>query len=90
VVFLERDIKSRKQAFGIEVYDILSQSSGGDSSAEIQRAFEQCQSDIQHLEAKVTSKRREMDAIDRSSAGGGRGPGNVVDDAETPGIPTTP
>ena len=97
MAFLERDIKARKQSFGIEIYDIL-QSNAGDASAsasEVQKAFEACQADIQHLEAKVNSKREEMVAIDNSSGGAGATAGGSssvggVDDAETPGIPSTP
>ena len=87
MVFLERDIKARKQAFGIEIFDLLksSDSSATASAAEIQKAYEVCQQDIEHLEAKVNSKQREMEAIDHSAVGGGAG--NVIaDDAETPGI----
>lgn len=107
MVFLERDIKTRKEAFGVEIYDIL-KSANNDNSAtscaeEIQKAFEQCQGDIQHLENKVTSKQDEMRAIDQSSnaagaggsGSGGTGAGNVLggsmdDGDETPGIPSTP
>lgn len=83
VVFLERDINARKHAFGIEVYDLLKSGSG---MPEVQKAFEACQSDIAHLEAKVDAKKGEMQAIDGSGTGGGGG----VEDAETPGIPSTP
>mmetsp|Transcript_7158 Transcript_7158/g.16267 ORF Transcript_7158/g.16267 Transcript_7158/m.16267 type:complete len:133 (+) Transcript_7158:293-691(+) len=101
VVFLERDIKARKQAFGIEIYDILQSNSTATTTAsatisasEIQTAYEECQADIQQLENKVNSKRGEMEAIDRSSGVGGVGGSGVnsggMDDAETPGIPSTP
>ncbi|KAL7528209.1 hypothetical protein ACHAXR_002326 [Thalassiosira sp. AJA248-18] len=98
VVFLERDIKTRKQAFGVEIYDILQSNSTATTTAsatisasEIQKAFEACQADIQHLEAKVHSKQREMEAIDSSTAGGTGGSVNGgMDDAEAPGIPATP
>eukprot|EP01083_Nonionella_stella_P134589 409469_1 len=68
VAFLERDINARKQAFGIEVYGILKANSNPTvtgsatiSAPDIQKAYEQCQGDIQHLEAKVISKKREME-----------------------------
>jgi len=94
MVFLERDIKARKQAFGIEVYDILrSNNSTGTSvtgaatisASDIQKAYELCQDDIRQLENKVNSKKREMDNIDQSSgvgvgaAGGVGGVGTSVD-----------
>lgn len=97
MAFLERDIKARKQSFGIEIYDILQSNakttttaSATISASEIQKAFEACQADIQHLEAKVNAKRQEMVAIDNSSAAGGANNNQGVDDAETPGIPATP
>lgn len=103
VVFLERDIKTRKQAFGIEIFDILQSNSTTTTTAsatisasDIQKAYEQCQDDIRQLETKVISKRGEMEAIDRSSGSGGDGVGSSginsggMDDAETPGIPSTP
>eukprot|EP00578_Thalassiosira_sp_NH16_P020783 CAMPEP_0181103702 /NCGR_PEP_ID=MMETSP1071-20121207/15014_1 /TAXON_ID=35127 /ORGANISM="Thalassiosira sp., Strain NH16" /LENGTH=93 /DNA_ID=CAMNT_0023186809 /DNA_START=469 /DNA_END=750 /DNA_ORIENTATION=+ len=93
MVFLERDIKTRKEAFGIEIYDILKAGGAADSASEIQTAFERCQGDIGHLETKVRSKKDEMRAIDRSSAGDGGGTGAGAFDAgeaEAPGIPSTP
>lgn len=90
MAFLERDIKTRKQAFGIEIYEIL-ESNSGDATAKIQEAYDQCQKDIRQLESKVNSKRGEMESIERSSAeGGGAGGAGGIDDAETPGIPSTP
>ena len=65
MVFLERDIKSRKHAFGIQMYDILSMNNAATCASEIQKAFDECQKDIEHLEKKVTTKREEMEAIDR-------------------------
>ena len=92
IAFLERDIKSRKQAFGIEIYDILQSSSVAATTEEVQKAYELCQNDIKLLESKVNSKRQEMEAIDRTTSGSGGGfmNSNVVDDAESPGIPSTP
>jgi len=102
-MFLERDIKSRKQEFGIEIFDIL-QSNPTLPSSEVQKAYEVCQADIQKLESKVTTKKREMTAIEESSSGNGDesggGGGSTVpsfnsvaasmEEAETPGIPSTP
>ncbi|KAL3804150.1 hypothetical protein HJC23_013669 [Cyclotella cryptica] len=65
MVFLERDIKARKHAFGIQIYDILSMNNAATSASEIQKAFDECQRDISNLEAKVSTKREEMEAIDR-------------------------
>jgi hypothetical protein len=80
MVFLERDIKSRKQAFGLEVYDILASNSMSSSTAsaslcseEVQVAFEKCKADIDALENKLHVKKMERDAIDNILAGGGAG-----------------
>lgn len=73
MVFLERDIKARKHAFGIQIYDILSMNNASTSTSEIQKAYEECQRDISELENKVRSKREEMEAI----ASGSGGTGNV-------------
>ncbi|KAL3781319.1 hypothetical protein ACHAW5_007173 [Stephanodiscus triporus] len=98
MAFLERDIKARKQAFGIIVYDILRSNSIASttpsatiSAADVQRAFEECRGDIEALEDKLRSKRREMEAIDGGHVGGGGGAGALVgEDAEAPGIPQNP
>lgn len=71
MVFLERDIKARKHAFGIQIYDILSMNNASTSASEIQKAFDECQRDISNLEAKVSTKREEMEAIDRHNNVGG-------------------
>ena len=87
MAFLERDIKARKQAFGIVAFDILQSNSG-----DVQKAFEECRGDIQALEGKLKSKQREMDAIDASHGRTGAGGGGVGvgEDAEAPGIPQNP
>ncbi len=97
MAFLERDIKARKHAFGIVVYDILRSNSVASttpsatiSAAEIQRAFEECRGDIEALEGRLGSKRREMEAIDASHGGGGGAGAGVGEDAEAPGIPQNP
>lgn len=78
MVFLERDIKSRKQAFGIEIYNILASNSLSSSTAsaslcsdEVQLAFDKCKSDIEALENKLQTKKLEREAIDNILAGGG-------------------
>ncbi len=98
MVFLERDIKSRKQAFGLEVYDILASNSMSSSTAsaslcseEVQVAFEKCKADIDALENKLHVKKKERDAIDNILAGtASGGDAGGMEDKETPGIPATP
>ena len=71
MVFLERDIKSRKHQFGILIYEMLSTNSSASVSApEIQKAFDECQAEILKLEVKLTAKQDEMRAIDRNGGGG--------------------
>ena len=66
MAFLERDMKSRKQTFGIAAYDILK---GGSSEvsevplpAELQTSYEAAHGDIQALDAKLTLKKNELPA----------------------------
>jgi hypothetical protein len=78
VAFLERDIKNRKHAFGIQIYDILlsnTKASSSDTvfsaSDEIQKAFEECKLDIEMLEKKIGKKREEMSHIGEHDGGTG-------------------
>lgn len=90
MAFIERDMKSRKQAFGIIAYDILKSSTPQTLSAELQKSFDGARGDIQAIEAKLVLKRNEMQALDNpqlrptsnndDSVGG--------EDAEAPGIPS--
>lgn len=81
VMFLERDIKARKQEFGVQIFDILQSSAAATadaatlSSSEVQQAYEACRADIQKLDNKVTVKKREMTAIEESGGQGGNGGG---------------
>lgn len=93
ISFLERDIKARKQTFGILAYDLLS--ANADAAVEVKAAFEACRAEISAMEEKVKSKKREMEAIDRSSGSGAGATssgsvGGGAEDKEAPGIPSTP
>jgi len=103
MMFLEKDIKARKHEFGVQVFDILQKNAEGSataaatiSAADIQKAFEECQADILHLEGKVETKKREMENINQSGGGaggaatGGSGANAGMDEPEAPGIPSTP
>ena len=65
MAFLERDMKSRKQTFGIAAYDILNGSTEVLETplpAELQSSYDTAHGDIQALEAKLTLKKNEMPA----------------------------
>jgi hypothetical protein len=88
MAFIERDMKSRKQAFGIIAYDILKNTSITQTlPAELQKAFDEARGDIQAIEAKLVLKKSEMQALDnpqpRPTTEGVGG-----EDAEAPGIPS--
>jgi len=84
IAFLERDIKARKQQFGLDMYEIMS--ANASNVTDIQQSFDDAQGDVHHLESKVEAKRKEMAAIDQSSTSGAN-TSIVNDEAETPGIP---
>lgn len=65
MAFLERDMKSRKQTFGIVAYDILkggSEVSEVPLPVELQTSYEAAHGDIQALDAKLTLKKNELPA----------------------------
>jgi hypothetical protein len=65
MAFLERDMKSRKQTFGIAAYDILNGSTEVLETplpVELQSSYDTAHGDIQALEAKLTLKKNEMPA----------------------------
>jgi len=91
MAFIERDMKSRKQAFGIIAYDILKSSTPTQTlSAELQKSFDEARGDIQALEAKLVLKRNEMQALDNPQLRptGNNDDGVGGEDAEAPGIPS--
>eukprot|EP00586_Coscinodiscus_wailesii_P002069 CAMPEP_0172485432 /NCGR_PEP_ID=MMETSP1066-20121228/13486_1 /TAXON_ID=671091 /ORGANISM="Coscinodiscus wailesii, Strain CCMP2513" /LENGTH=128 /DNA_ID=CAMNT_0013250713 /DNA_START=234 /DNA_END=620 /DNA_ORIENTATION=- len=71
VVFLEREIKSRKQNFGVEVYDLMAslekdkQTSIEEKEGKIRLAFDAARKDIAVIRAKIDCKKEEMDEISR-------------------------
>ncbi|KAL7467569.1 hypothetical protein ACHAXS_009838 [Conticribra weissflogii] len=77
MVFLERDIKSKKQELGLQIYDILSNSTAVEAAPQIQKAFDETHAEIQKLQEKWNGKMEEMRAIDRHAAGGNSAVGNM-------------
>lgn len=82
VVFLEREVKTRKQKFGVEIYDLMAQlevddgMSVDEKEGKIRLSFDQARKDISVIQAKIDSKKEEMtktevvDAIRTSGAPG--------------------
>lgn len=74
MVFLEREIKNRKMAFGVEVYDLmesLEQDTGmptEEKEAKIRLAFDTARKDIAVVQAKIECKKEEMGVLDAESA----------------------
>lgn len=69
-MFLEREIKSRKQTFGVEIYDLMDELEAAenisteDKEAKIRAAFDQARKDIAVIQAKKDCKKEEMSVLD--------------------------
>jgi len=68
IVFLEREIKSRKQRFGIEVYELMEQLETDTSNMSMQEkekkirlAFDSARKDIAVIKAKIDCKKDELE-----------------------------
>ena len=76
IVFLDREIKNRKQAFGIEIYDLMetletnTTMSNEDKEAKIRAAFDSARKDIAVIVAKKECKQEEMSVLEVDNAGG--------------------
>ncbi len=73
-MFLEREIKTRKQAFGVEIYDLMEmlESSSNiptdEKEAKIRAAFDQARKDIAVIQAKKECKKEEMSVLETDMA----------------------
>ena len=73
IVFLDREIKTRKQAFGIEIYDLMEgletneELTVSEKEAKIRAAFDAARKDIAVISAKRECKREEMSVLDAES-----------------------
>ena len=71
-MFLDREIKTRKQEFGIEVYDLMEEleTSEGmsieEKEAKIRSAFDEARKDIAIIQAKMECKNEEMAVLEAS------------------------
>mmetsp|Transcript_103056 Transcript_103056/g.154480 ORF Transcript_103056/g.154480 Transcript_103056/m.154480 type:complete len:129 (+) Transcript_103056:113-499(+) len=76
IMFLEREIKTRKQAFGIEVYDLMEELEAAESMAteekesKIRSAFDSARKDIAVIQAKKECKKEEMAVLETAEGGG--------------------
>mmetsp|Transcript_22176 Transcript_22176/g.28693 ORF Transcript_22176/g.28693 Transcript_22176/m.28693 type:complete len:131 (-) Transcript_22176:283-675(-) len=79
IVFLEREIKNRKQTFGIEIYDLMEELENDDDLAvaekegKIRAAFDAARKDIAVIQAKKECKKEEMAVLEAEAGGGGGG-----------------
>lgn len=84
IVFLDREIKNRKQLFGVEVYDLMAEletaeaMSSEDKEAKIRSAFDSARKDIAVIDAKIQCKKEEMTVLDAENGGGGAMPTNTI------------
>jgi hypothetical protein len=75
-VFLDREIKLRKQAFGIEIYDLMEELELNNDlntsakEAKIRNAFDRARKDIAVIAAKKECKREEMAVLEAEENGG--------------------
>jgi len=75
VIFLEREIKVRKQQFGVEIYDLMesleddSELSMEEKEGRIRLSFDRARKDIAVIQAKIDCKKDEMNAIDAGDVG---------------------
>mmetsp|Transcript_7299 Transcript_7299/g.16104 ORF Transcript_7299/g.16104 Transcript_7299/m.16104 type:complete len:125 (-) Transcript_7299:246-620(-) len=82
IVFLDREIKNRKQVFGIEIYDLMEELENNDSlavsekEAKIRASFDAARKDIAVIQAKKECKKEEMAVLEaetEAANGGGEG-----------------
>jgi hypothetical protein len=73
---LDREIKTRKQNFGIEIYDLMEEleaaegMSTQDKEAKIRASFDAARKDIAVIQAKKECKKEEIAVLDVHEGGG--------------------
>jgi len=74
IIFLQREIKSRKQRFGVEVYELMeslevdSDLTIDEKEGRIRLAFDRARKDIAVVQAKIDCKQEEMTILEEESA----------------------
>lgn len=72
---MEREIKTRKQAFGIEIYDLMEELENDSSlttaekETKIRAAFDAARKDIAVIQAKKECKKEEISVLDAEAEG---------------------
>jgi hypothetical protein len=80
ISFLDREIKQRKQAFGIEIYELMEMLETNDSlavetkEAKIRSAFDAARKDIAVIQAKKDCKLEEIAVMEAEAGGSGSAP----------------
>mmetsp|Transcript_14754 Transcript_14754/g.41778 ORF Transcript_14754/g.41778 Transcript_14754/m.41778 type:complete len:130 (+) Transcript_14754:98-487(+) len=70
IMFLDRDIKTRKQEFGIEIYDLMADLESNETmtteekETKIRQSFDAARKDIAVIQAKKECKKEEMAVLD--------------------------
>jgi hypothetical protein len=70
---LDREVKTRKQTFGIEIYDLMEEletetgMSNEEKEAKIRACFDAARKDIAVVVAKIDCKKEEMAVLDTQS-----------------------
>ncbi|CAB9527454.1 expressed unknown protein [Seminavis robusta] len=78
IVFLDREIKLRKQSFGIEIYDLMEELESNaelntsQKESKIRNAFDQARKDIAVIQAKKECKIEEMAVLEAEENGQGQ------------------
>ena len=73
---MDREIKSRKQKFGIEIYDLMEELENDESlttaekEAKIRTSFDAARKDIAVIQAKKECKKEEMSVLEAEQGGG--------------------
>jgi hypothetical protein len=76
MMFLDREIKTCKQAFGVEIYDLMEEleaaqgMSASDKEAKIRACFDAARKDIAVIAAKKECKKEEIAVLDSQSGAG--------------------
>ena len=71
---MEREIKNRKQRFGVEVYELMEQLevdnelSVEDKETKIRLSFDRARKDIAVIQAKIECKREEMGELEEKNS----------------------
>ncbi|KAL7581771.1 hypothetical protein ACA910_022304 [Epithemia clementina (nom. ined.)] len=95
IMFLDREIKTRKQKFGIEIYDLMEELENNDDlavaekEAKIRASFDAARKDIAVIQAKKECKNEEMAVLEAESNVGGSNMGTNYDIPPSDGVVVT-